>query len=186
MEVSIKNMVCPRCISSVSRIFSAASVGVKEVVLGKVTTTVTPDEVQAAGIRKALLAEGFEWIDDPSGRLSEEVRNLVVSLVQSGELDEMTETLSDYISRKLHRSYHSVSVTFSATQGITIEQFFITQKIEKIKEWLDYNEYTLSEMAFRLGYSSVAHLSSQFRKVTGMTPSAYRAAGGQRQPIGGL
>jgi AraC-like DNA-binding protein len=86
----------------------------------------------------------------------------------------MNRNLSDYLSAKLHKDYHYLSTLFSSIENTTIEQYFILQKIEKIKEWLSYDEFTVSEMAFKLGYSSVAHLSAQFKKVTGFTVSQFR------------
>ncbi|RYY54118.1 MAG: helix-turn-helix domain-containing protein [Chitinophagaceae bacterium] len=186
-EVSIRNMVCPRCISSVEAIFHHAGTGAAEVSLGKVRLPQPLSPTDEEKVRQALLDAGFEWLDDPRLQLVSQVKNEITALVQSGTLDEMNDTLSVYLSRKLLRDYHTLSVLFSSMEGTTIEQYFILQKIEKVKEWIQYKEYTLSEMAIRLGYSSVAHLSSQFRKVTGMTPSAFGQSGTEaRRPIDGL
>lgn len=180
-------MVCPRCISSVEAIFHRAGAVPDDVRLGKVWLSQVLTDEQVAAIRKDLLDAGFEWLDDPRLQLVSQVRNEITSLVQAGNLDEMKETLSVYLSRRLLRDYHTLSVLFSSMEGSTIEQYFILQKIEKVKEWIQYNEYTLSEMAFRLGYSSVAHLSAQFKKVTGMSPSVFRQSGIEaRRPIDGL
>src|SRR5690606_4354279 len=110
-----------------------------------------------------LAAEGFELLDDQKAKLVEEIKRSIIELVQDGELDEMNIRLSDYLAKKLHRDYHYLSTLFSSIDNTTIEQYFILQKIEKVKEWLAYNEYTLSEIAYKMGYSSVAHLSGQFK-----------------------
>jgi len=167
-------MVCGRCIKTVTGIFTEAGVVPERVELGKVITAGAVSPEQEAGIRKRLEEEGFEWLDDNRVRLVEEIKRLIIELVHYSDLDEMKEKLSVYLSNKLAKDYHYLSNVFSAVENTTIEQFFILQKIEKVKEWLVYDEFTLSEIAFRLGYSSVAHLSAQFKKVTGFTPSRFK------------
>jgi AraC family transcriptional regulator len=174
MEFSIRNMVCDRCIRSVTGIFQSAGVKVKKVELGKVETEESPEPQKINELREALEAEGFAIIDDQRIQLTEKIKKLVVELVHYSQLDEMTENLSEYLSRQLHKDYTYLSNLFSSTENTTIEQYFILQKIEKVKEWLVYDELTLSEIAFKLGYSSVAHLSAQFKKITGFTPSQFR------------
>ncbi len=174
MEVHIKNMVCPRCIRSVAGIFEKAGVSVIKVELGKVETSGEISDSQVIHIKEALKAEGFEWLDDQKVKLVEQVRVLILQLIQNEGLDEMQHNLSVYLSQKLNKDYHYLSTLFSSMEEYTIEQYFILQKIEKVKEWLVYNEHTLSEIAFKLGYSSVAHLSAQFIKITGFTPSQYK------------
>ena len=99
---------------------------------------------------------------------------MIIELVHYSNLDEMKGNLSDYLSSKLYKDYHYLSNLFSSVENATIEQYFILQKIEKVKEWLVYGEFNLNEMAFKLGYSSASHLSSQFKKVTGFTPSQFK------------
>lgn len=174
MEISIKNMVCDRCIKSVTDIFKSEGILPIDVKLGTVTT---PAAVPADKLRKiqALLeAEGFTIVEDQRVKLIQQIKTIIIELVHYGELDEMNENLSDYLSRKLKRDYTYISNIFSAEENITIEHYFILQKIEKVKEWLAYNELTLGEIAFKLGYSSVAHLSGQFKKSTGMTPTQFK------------
>ena len=174
MELYIKNMVCGRCIKSVKEIFKKAGEEPVQVELGKVLLKNELDETQLKEIKEALLTEGFELLDNSKASLVEEIKNLIVTLVHYGDLQAMKEKLSVYLSHQLHKDYNYLSNLFSSVENNTIEQFFILQKIEKIKEWLVYDELTLSEIAFRLGYSSVAHLSSQFKKVTGFTPGQFR------------
>jgi AraC family transcriptional regulator len=174
MEVHIKNMVCGRCIKVVKDVFDKAGAPVTDVQLGVVKLRDAVNATQENIIRKRLEEEGFEWLDEQKAKLVEQVKQLIVELVHYSDLDEMKENLSEYLSGKLHRDYHYLSNLFSLAENTTIEQYFILQKIERVKEWLVYDELTLSEMSFKLGYSSVAHLSGQFKKITGFTPSAFR------------
>lgn len=117
---------------------------------------------------------GFAILDDQQQQLIEKIKTLLIQEVQSGALQEHF-SLSQFLGKSLHRDYTALSRLFSQVEGITIEQFFILQKLEKVKEWLSYRELTLSEIAWKLGYSSVSHLSAQFKKYTGMTPTAMKS-----------
>ena len=174
IEIHIKNMVCARCSKVVTGIFQNAGAMPKTVRLGCVEIGKKLTEGQERKIRKALEAEGFEWLDDQKTKLVVDIKRNIIELVHYSNLDEMNKNLSDYLSGILHKDYHYLSTLFSSVENTTIEQYFILQKIEKVKEWLVYDEFTLSEMAFKMGYSSVAHLSGQFKKVTGFTPSQFK------------
>jgi AraC-like DNA-binding protein len=174
MTVYVRNMVCDRCIKAVTGIFKDNHATIKEIRLGVVELEQELTRQQETAIKQTLAEEGFEWIDDQKARLVEKIKQTILQLVHYGELDEMKENLSQYLSSRLHKEYHYLSIAFSASENTTIEQYFILQKIEKVKEWLVYNEFTLNEIALRLGYSSVAHLSAQFKKITGFTPTAFR------------
>lgn len=173
MTLYIKNMVCRRCIISVEQVLEKNGIVPVAVVLGEVTLAqeLRPEQEQA--LRAELESLGFELLDDQRSQLIEKIKTRLIEEVQSGELPE-DFSLVKFIGTAFHRDYSAISKLFSEVEGITLEQFFILQKIEKVKEWLVYNELTLSEIAFRLGYSSVAYLSSQFKKITGMTPSAFK------------
>ncbi len=173
MELHIKNMVCARCVRSVSAVFEKAGIGAT-VELGVVSIKNTLTENQRTAIQEGLSAEGFVLLDDQKAKLVDTIKRAIIDLVHYGELDEMNKNLSSYLAEKLNKDYHYLSSLFSSVENTTIEQYFILQKIEKVKEWLVYNEYTLSEIAFKMGYSSVAHLSGQFKKVTGFTPSQFK------------
>jgi AraC family transcriptional regulator len=108
--------------------------------------------------------------------LIEKIKNLLIQKVQTGNIEDHFG-IAKYISDNIYKEYSSISRLFSAVEGVTIEQFFILQKIEKTKEWLIYDEQSLSQIAFNLGYSSTQHLSNQFRKATGMTPSQFKQLG---------
>lgn len=172
--LSIKNMVCQRCVKVVRDELTKAGFTVHDVVLGRAEVDLVDPKRDLETIRRVLEANGFAILEDQNARLVERIKQSILELVQSGELEEFDRKLSDYLVERVHRDYHSISSLFSSVESVTIEKFFILQKIEKIKEWLAYNEWTLSEMAYRLGYSSVAHLSRQFRDVTGLTPSAFK------------
>ncbi len=167
-------MVCGRCIKVVTGIFQSAGVTLTSVRLGVVTAESELTSEQVRTVKASLAAEGFEWLDDQKVKLVEAIKQEVLQLVHYGELDEMKQNLSDHLAARLHKDYHYLSSIFSSIENTTIEQYFILQKIEKVKEWLVYNEFTLSEIAFKMGYSSVAHLSGQFKKITGFTPTQFK------------
>ena len=167
----IKNMVCDRCKMAVSQELEKLNLQPEKVALGEV---VLRDELSSETQRKlddALQALGFERIDDRKARLIESIKNKVIELVHRGSPSDRKLNWSDIISDSLHYEYNYLSNLFSSVEGITLEQYIIRQKIEKVKELLFYDELTLSEIANKLGYSSVAHLSGQFKKVTGFSPS---------------
>jgi AraC-like DNA-binding protein len=174
MELQIKNMVCGRCIRAVSTIFTQEGIIPQSVELGVVKLKSDLNAEEEKRIKVLLEAEGFVLLDDQKAKLVDDIRRIIIELVHYGELDEMNKNLSAYLSGKLHKDYNYLSSLFSSVENTTIEQYFILQKIEKVKEWLAYDEYTLSEMAYKLGYSSVAHLSGQFKKVTGFTTSQFK------------
>ena len=176
MKLYIKNMVCARCITAVKDQFIKAGLQPLAVSLGEVELEGELRADQVERLNHDLKALGFEILDDQRRKQIAMVKNLLIAKVQSGEIEEHF-SLSNFLSKKLMKEYSQLSRLFSEIEGITLEQFFILQKIEKVKEWLAYNELTLSEITWRLGYSSVAHLSSQFKKITGMTPSEFKKLG---------
>jgi AraC-like DNA-binding protein len=160
--------------------FEKAGVKPVDVIMGEVelSTALTDDQLQ--NISNSLIELGFEILDSKNQKLIEKIKNLLIEKVQGGDIKEHF-SLTEFLSQKLHKEYTQVSRLFSEVEGITIEQFFIMQKTEKVKEWLVYDELTLSEIAWKLGYSSVAHLSSQFKKVTGLTPSHFKKLGSKNR-----
>ena len=167
-------MVCARCIKTVTGIFRQVGVELKSVRLGAVEIADELNTEQLNSIREKLVVEGFELLDDLKVKLIEQIKNEIINLVHYGELDEMKINLSTHLANKLHKDYNYLSNLFPSVESITIEQYFILQKIEKVKELLVYDEFSLSQIAFKLGYSSVAHLSNQFKKITGFTPSEFK------------
>lgn len=173
MKLFIKNMVCQRCImvvqSELEKIgFKPLSIALGEVVFER-ELSVNDQERIAETLHKV----GFEIIEDQKKQGVEKVKTLIIDLVQN-QNSALKNTLSDYLSTQLDCDYKSITTLFTELEGTTIEKYFIAQKIEKVKELLVYNELTLSEIAFQLQYSSVAHLSNQFKSVTGLTPSYFK------------
>jgi AraC-like DNA-binding protein len=119
---------------------------------------------------------GFELLDDQKKQQIEKIKTVLLEKIQKADVEEHFGLIK-FLTRELHKDYSHLSKLFTEVEGITIEQFFILQKIEKVKEWLVYDELTLSEISYQLGYSSVAHLSAQFKRVTGMTPSEFKKLG---------
>ena len=183
MKIHIKNMVCNRCITAVKNTFTEAGYIPASVILGEVETKEEIDPESMSGISRELAKQGFEIIDDGKSRTIEKIKNLIIEHVHYNP-DNEKFNLSTIIESQLNKDYNYLSNLFSSVEGVTIEKYFIHQKIERVKELLVYNELTLSEIAFKLGYSSVAHLSGQFKKVTGLTPSHFRQIGmDKRQPL---
>jgi AraC family transcriptional regulator len=169
-------MVCSRCIMVVKQEFEKARMKPFEVNMGEVILSNPPTESQLKNIGHKLNELGFEILDDKNKKLIEKAKTVLIEKVQKGEIKEHF-SLSYYLPKKVNKEYTQLSRIFSEVEGITLEQFFILQKIEKVKEWLAYDELTLSEISYRLGYSSVGHLSAQFKKVTGLTPSQFKKLG---------
>ena len=181
----IKNMVCPRCIKVVREELQVLGHDVRNVILGEVTVSGTVGDKQLGQIRKTLEDNGFELIEDRNARVIERIKHAVLKLVQNDyEIKPIYVKASEFISKEVGPDYHSLSTLFSSVENITIEHFIILQRIERAKELLKYDEMTLSEISYKLGYSSVAHLSSQFKQVTGMTPTEFKKMSGNgRKPI---
>lgn len=175
-------MVCPRCIMSVEQLLHEQEITFRSVKLGEVDITGNLNKQQEERLREGLLKSGFELLNDSSSKLVEKIKNILIGKVRKGIEEHFS--IQKFISSALFKDYSSVSKLFSTVEGITIEQYFILQKIEKAKELLIYNEMSLAGIAFNLGYSSSQHLSSQFKQVTGMTPTKFKTLGNAgRKPI---
>lgn len=169
----IKNMVCNRCIMVVRQELEKLGLDVKSVTLGEVILGKEPTSEERREIESVLVPLGFEVIDDKKSRIIEKIKTLIIDRVHHHD-DDTKVNLSELLSSELHHDYNYLSNLFSEVEGITIEKYFIAQKIERVKELLVYDELSLSEIAYRLNYSSVAYLSNQFKKVTGLTPSHFK------------
>ncbi|HMR20295.1 MAG TPA: AraC family transcriptional regulator, partial [Sphingobacterium sp.] len=148
--------------------------------LGEVILENELSEEQQQRLDRGLSLLGFERIDDKKSRIIEQIKAIIIDLVHHQEND-MKINLSDILRAEMRHDYNYLSNLFSEVEGVTIEKYFIAQKIEKVKELLVYDELSLSEIAFRLNYSSVAYLSNQFKKVTGLTPSHFKKIGEDRR-----
>jgi AraC family transcriptional regulator len=169
----IKNMVCDRCIKVVREELEKLKYQVETIKLGEVK--INSDRViDLKKIEEVLEGNGFELLGDKQAKQIEDIKIALIDLIHNHP--EMLEkiSLSKFLAEKFHSSYQHISSLFSSKEGITIEKYFINQKIEKAKELLIYNELNLSEISYKLGYSSVQHLSNQFKKVTGFTPSDFK------------
>jgi AraC family transcriptional regulator len=169
-------MVCPRCIMSVEQILKANNIQYTNIRLGEVELSDSLSEKQREKLTVDLNAVGFELLDDQRKQQIEKLKALLIQKAQSGNIEEHF-SLSKYLTTNVYKDYSHLSRLFTEVEGITIEQFFILQKIEKIKEWLIYDQFSAGEIAIRLGYNSVQYLSNQFKKVTGMTPTEFKKMG---------
>ncbi|MEP0712366.1 helix-turn-helix domain-containing protein [Nonlabens ulvanivorans] len=179
----IKNMVCNRCITAVKSALEAHDLNIVSISLGEVVLSKALPKPQKVQLAKDLEELGFELIATKEHQVVEKIKNAIVHLVHY-QNNELNVKLSEYLQNQLHQDYSALSNLFSEVEGITIEKYLIAQKIEKVKELLIYDELSLSEIAFQLHYSSVAYLSSQFKKVTGLTPSQFKKNGiYERKPL---
>lgn len=169
----IKNMVCNRCTLMVQKEIEKLNVTIKSIKLGEVELERELSTAEKQVLDQALVALGFERIDDKKSQLIARIKTSIVELVHYQD-NELKVNLSDFLSQELQQEYNYLSNLFSEIEGKTIEKYFIAQKVERIKELLVYDELSLSEIAHRLNYSSVAYLSNQFKKVTGLTPSHFK------------
>lgn len=174
-QLHIKNMVCPRCLQAVENILTQQGLIVKSIELGKAEVVSPEAPVNIDDIDAALRQNGFELLKDRDRKLVERVKNALLDYLYQLEKAEGVSNVSDYLSQKLNAGYSHLSKLFSQYEQTTIEKYLIHLKIERVKELLSYNELTLSEIAYRLQYSSPQHLSNQFKKISGMTVSEYKA-----------
>lgn len=170
----IKNMVCNRCIKVVKDEFARLHLTIEEIELGKVSVSSSLSKEKVDEVRKVLDENGFELIDDKKSQIIDRIKTLVIEKIHYSAHDFESVNTSDFLSKELGHDYSYLSNLFSSVEGITIEKYIINQKIEKVKELLVYDELSLSEIAYQLGYSSVQHLSNQFKKVIGLTPSHFK------------
>ncbi|MFC4479525.1 helix-turn-helix domain-containing protein [Flavobacterium chungangensis] len=173
MKLYIKNMVCSRCKMVVKSEFEKLGLQTISVELGEVELEKEISDEQKEVLLENLQVLGFDLIDDKKTKTVERIKNLIVDLVHHKN-NELKINLSDYLAENLNQDYNSLSNLFSEIENTTIEKYFISQKIEKVKELLIYNELSLSEIADILNYSNVAHLSNQFKKITGFTPTSFK------------
>lgn len=170
----IKNMVCNRCIRAVEEEIGNLGFTFRSIELGEVVVNEAVDDNDREKIRKVLAENGFELIDDKKSLLINRIKTLIIEYIHHDKEITGNVNLSDFLSSELGHDYSYLSHLFSMVEGRTIEKYFILQKIEKVKELLVYDELNINEISYRLGYSSVAHLSRQFKSVTGLTPSHYK------------
>lgn len=185
MKIYIKNMVCERCNMAVSELLNQMGLTPVKVELGQVDfADLELSASQIGDLAKQLSQLGFELLDDKKSRIIDKIKTSVIQLVHQQESLGKIK-ISDYLKSQLNYDYNHISHLFSSIEGITVEQYYINQKIERAKELLFYDQLSTTEIAHRLGYSSLAHMSSQFKKVAGMTPSQFKKLQGNdlRKPL---
>lgn len=178
MKIYIKNMVCDRCCLVVENVLNNLGLRYASIDLGVIDFAdfqgaTLPDNIKRL-LSEDLEALGFSILNDKKSQLIEDIKKSCLDYIQHIQESDK-KVLSDHISSAVQLEYNYLSHLFSVVEGSTIEQYFIRLRVEKVKEFLIYGEMALGEIAFQLGYSSVAHLSGQFKKVTGLTPSSFRA-----------
>jgi AraC family transcriptional regulator len=171
-QFHIKNMVCSRCVKVVREEFERLRHAPIHIELGFVEVVEDISQTELKVLSEALKINGFEILPDRRGWIIEQVKHTVIDLVQNPH--KVKKNYSTYLAEKVGLEYHYLSGLFSSTENITIEQYIILQKVERAKELILYDEMTLSEIAKTMGYSSASHLSNQFRKVTGLSPSYFK------------
>ncbi len=166
-------MVCVRCKNLVKSELDKLGLHHTRVELGEVEIMEDMSEEQLNLLNVSLKQAGLELIADKKSILVEKIKAAIIELVHHTD-DQINVNHSDYLSAKLNHNYTYLAHLFTEVKGITIEKFYLTHKVEKVKELLMYDELSLSEISFKLHYSSVAHLSNQFKKMTGLTPSQFK------------
>ncbi len=173
-KLFIKNMVCSRCNMAVRSELKKLDLKPVSVILGEAVIESDPDAVTLEKLNRNLQSIGFELIDDRKSQLVEQMKTEIIRYIHHGKEIDGYINFSEHLSRTLRLEYSYLSNLFSSVVGTTVEKYIILQRIEKVKELLVYGELTLSEIAWQTGYSSVQHLSNQFKKVIGMSPTAYK------------
>ncbi len=172
-KLYIKNMVCQRCIEAVEEEFERDEIPVRSIQLGEVTLESGISDQQKSSIGETLKIRGFELLESRNSQYIEQIKSLILGLIHYQD-KPLKVNYSTYLEKEIGRDYNSLSSLFSSVEGITIERFIILQKLGKVKELLIYDELSLSQIAYKLNYSSVQHLSNQFKKSIGMTPSQFK------------
>ena len=170
-KIHVKNMVCSRCTEAVEHIFKEQGVEIKNIELGQVIVGEITEK-QILSIESNLNVKGFEILKEKNSILIQKIKNIIISHIESS--NESKQKFSVFLSKKIGYEYSYISRIFSSNTGYTIEKYFSLQRIEKTKELIKYDELNLSEIAYKLNYSSVAHLSKQFKQITGMNPSEFK------------
>jgi len=173
LKLYIKNMVCIRCKMVVKQELEKLGLHYINVELGKADIVEDMSPVQKEEFKTGLTKFGLELLDDKKSILIEKIKKVIVELIHYAD-EPLKVNFSDYLGEKLNHNYTYLANLFSEVEGITIEHYIIIHKIEKVKELLVYDELSLTEISYKLHYSSVAHLSNQFKKITGLTPSFFK------------
>ena len=167
-------MVCDRCVMMVRQRLTSLSIDYEKLELGEINLLQFPTDEQFSSLKQELQVLGFEVLDDRKASIISQIKSCIIKYIHSDDSSLVNKKLSVILSEKLGADYNYLSSLFSSIEGLTIEKYVILQRIERAKELLTYNELSLNEIADKLSYSSVQHLSQQFKKSTGLTPSQYK------------
>jgi len=174
MEKVIKNMVCLRCVESVENITKQLNLPTENVSIGNVKFSRKLYDDELAELSERLMKKGFELVTDRNSEIANRTKTVLIEYLKHLESTRSPKKVSAFVTDNLHYNYSYLSQIFTEKEGITIESFLIRLKIERVKELLSFNRYTLSEIAHKLNYSSVQYLSNQFKNITGFTVTEYR------------
>ena len=180
MKIYVKYMVSLRCKMMVKDELKKLGIKYVNLELGMVETLEKVSKEQQFALKKNLMKSGLEVLDNKKSILIEKIKNTITEMIHYTD-ENPKVNYSDYLSEKLGYDYTYLANTFSEVTGITIQQFIIIHKIEQVKELLIYDELNITEIAFKMHYSSVGHLSNQFKKITGLTPSFYKQVKNKRK-----
>lgn len=174
MTLHIKNMVCLHCVMALKQLLKELDISYNHIELGAIILKEKLSKEKLAALSAGLNTLGLGLIDDRRSRIIEKIKTTIINLMHEDDDEKQNLNISSILSRELNYDYNYLSNLFSESEGITIEKFVIAQRIDRVKELLVYDELTLSEIAYKLGYTSTAHLSNQFKKITGLTPSYFK------------
>lgn len=181
MILHIKNMVCLHCIMALKQLLKELGISYNHIELGAIVLNEKLSKEKLEELSAGLNTLGLALIDDRRSRIIEKIKTTIINLMHYKNEEKSNLTISSILSEELNYDYNYLSSLFSESEGITIEKFVIAQRIDRVKELLVYDELTLSEIAYKLGYTSTAHLSNQFKKITGLTPSYFKKIKKQKQ-----
>lgn len=174
-------MVCLHCIMALKQLLKKLSISYNHIEPGAIILNEKLSKEKLAELSAGLNTLGLALIDDRRSRIIEKIKTTIIKLLHADDEEKPNRNISAILSAELNYSYHYLSSLFSESEGLTIEKFVIAQRIDRVKELLVYDEFTLNEIAYKLGYTSTAHLSNQFKKITGLTPSYFKKIKKQRE-----
>ncbi|NOY46732.1 MAG: helix-turn-helix transcriptional regulator [Chlorobi bacterium] len=177
IEIAVKNMVCNRCIKVVKEELTKNNINFTFVDLGKIYISKPFTNQESDALKQILKKEGFDLVEDKEAIIVNKIKALVIKNIHQGKEKPQHQNFSDYLTSKIGMEYSHMSKLFSEIEGNTIEHYIIEQRIERAKEFIIYNELTLSQISYELNYSSPQHLSRQFKQITGLTPTAFKKIG---------
>ncbi len=173
-DILIKGMVCDRCVSVIKNGIEQMGFAVKNISLGKVSLDKPLADEEITRINSFLIDNGFEWLENRHQKMIDHVKKIIADVFSQDVKYDLKLKFSTLLAESLHMNYDSISELFSASEGITLERYIITRRIEKVKELLVYTDFTLTDIAYITGFSSVNHLSRQFKEFSGLTPSHFK------------